>query len=446
MADTPPHDTQAEQAVLGGMMLSGDALAECLDILSPAAFYLPAHQIVFEIIAALADNGQPVDAITVKAAAEQSAQLSKIGGAPYLHTLIAAVPVAANAVHYARQLLELQAKRDIGIAAVRIAQIAEAADMTRTERIDRAYQALDEASGVAEVTTSQTAAELIGPLLESLEAGPDTTRGILSGWNDLDEAIPGFRPGEITIIGARPGMGKSLILLNIAADAAIRQGQTVLAVTLEMSRDEYMERLLASRARVDLRKIRDRTLDQSDWDAIAKALPEIANADTLVIEDTPELSVQGIRAKLREMRRAGHPAAFVTIDYLTLVSASGKRSESRQLEVSDISRRLKLLAREFGIPFLVAAALNRGPEQRSDHHPLMADLRESGAVEQDSDIVILLYRDDAYVEDSPHSGEIELIVAKNRQGPKTTVTLAFQGHYATVADMWSPSSQLGGAA
>jgi replicative DNA helicase len=209
-----------------------------------------------------------------------------------------------------------------------------------------------------------------------------------------------------------------------------------------------MERLLAARAEVNLRRLRDRNLDNADWERIAKASADIRGADTLAIHDGPELSVQGIRAELRAMRRAGRPAALLLVDYLTLVEPG--KAENRQLEVSGISRKLKLLAKEFGIPVLVAAALNRGPEQRSDHHPLKADLRDSGSLEQDSDIVILLYRDDEYFEDSPHSGEIELIVAKNRQGPKATVTLAFQGHYAKVAPMyqepWSPSSPLDGAA
>jgi replicative DNA helicase len=446
----PSHDLAAEQAVLGAMMLSADALAECLDILTARSFLRAGHQMIFTAIADMADEGLPVDPVTVRAELERRGELAKVTGAPYLHTLIASVPVAANAGWYARQLLEHETRREVDVAGTRIRDIAQQPDMTREERIDAAYAALDQASGAAQAAVSKTAADLIGPLLESLEAGTDTTRGVLSGWRDLDEVIPGFRPGEVTIIGARPSMGKSLVLLSVAAHAAIEQGQTVLAVSLEMSREEYMERLLAARAKVDLSKLRDRALDADDWARIAKAYPVIQDASTLIINDGPELSVQGIRAELRALRRAGRPAALVTVDYLTLVSGSSKRPESRQLEVSDTSRRLKLLAREFGIPILVGSQLNRGPEQRSDHRPLMADLRESGAVEQDSDIVILLYRDDAYVEDSPRSGEIDLIVTKNRQGPKATVTLAFQGHYATVADMyrepWTPSSPLDGAA
>jgi replicative DNA helicase len=423
-------------AVLGGMMLSQDALGDCLDMLTPGSFLRPAHQIIFEVISALADEGKPTDPVAVETEVNHRGQLSKVGGADYFHDLIASVPLAANAPFYGRALLERQTSRDLALAASRIGQIAAEPDMARTERIDAAHQALDEVTGTAVKTGGVPASELVHPLLEALAAGPDNSKGIPSGWHDLDEVIPGFRPGEITIIGARPGMGKSVVLLNIAANAAMKLSRTVLAVSLEMSRSEYMERLLAAHARVSLTKLRDGTLDEADWAAVRHAQGPLFDADKLIIHDGPELSVQGIRAELRAMRRAGRPADLVTVDYMTLVSGTSKRPESRQLEVSDISRRLKLLAREFEVPILVGSQLNRGPEQRSDHRPLLADLRESGSVEQDSDIVILLYREDAYVEDSPRSGEIDLIVAKNRQGPKATVTLAFQGHYATVADMY----------
>lgn len=443
-----PHDIAAEQAVLGGMMLSDPVLGECLDILTPGSFFRAGHQMVFAAIAAIADAGQPVDAVTVKAELERRRELGKMGGAPYLHTLLAACPAAVTAPHYARRLLELQARRDFGEAGPRITQLAASPDITRTELIDRAYQALDEASGVAEVTGSVTAADLIVPMLDSLEAGPDEAMGIPTGWRDLDEVIPGFRPGEVTIIGARPSTGKSVILLNIGAYAALCLGKQILAVTLEMSRSEYMERLLSAEAGVDLTRIRERQLDDADWAKIRKAEPVIRDARELAMHDGPALSVAGIRAELRAMRRAGRPAELLTVDYLTLVE-SAKRSENRQVEVSEISRKLKLLAKEFGIPVLAAAALNRGPEMRSDHRPLMADLRDSGSLEQDSDIVILLYREDQYEPESPRAGEIDLIVAKNRQGPKTTVTLAFQGHYARCKAMyrqtWTPTSIDGAA-
>lgn len=439
-AATPPHDIEAEQAVLGGMMTYPDALAECTDILTARAFWRPAHQAVFGAMATLTEHGQPVDILTVKAELERRGEMRGNLDAPYLHTLMSWAPVAASAAWHAQRLLDLQAQRDLTEAAARISEIAGATDLTRTERLDRAYKALDEASGIEAKPGAVTAADLIDPLLDSLDKGPqEGPEGIPSGWADLDSLIPGFRPGQFVVIGARPSMGKSDVLVNWVTNAALRLGRTVLAVTLEMPRDEYMERVLASEAEVDLDRIRRRQLTEDDWARIQQVRPAIRAADGLAIHDGPVLSVRDIRAELRAMRRAGHPADLVTVDYLTLVEPA-KQSDNRQLEVSDISRKLKLLAKEFEVPVVVAAALNRGPEMRSDHRPLLADLRDSGSIEADSDIVILLYREDAYDEESPRAGEIDLIVAKNRQGRKATVTLAFQGHYARCREMYRISS------
>jgi replicative DNA helicase len=448
-ARLPSHDMPAEQAVLGAMMLSADALAQCLDMLTQRAFLRPAHQMVFSALQAIAERGDPADALTVKAELERRGEISKAGGAPYLHTLLAAVPVASNGPHYARKLLDHQARRDAEILASRVLQISCAEDMSPAERFDAIYAAADEASGVmAESGGSVTVADAIGPLLASLERRDEIPAGLPAGWTDLDRLIPGFRSGQLVVVGARPGGGKSVVLLNIAAHAALRLERHVLAVTLEMSGDEYMERLLSAEAGVDLGHIVERKLTDDDWDRIARTSPLLYEAGTLHLHEGPELSVQGIRAELRAMRRAGTPASLVTVDYLQLMGAS--KSESRQVEVSQMSRGLKLLAREFEVPVIVAAALNRGPEMRHDHRPLSADLRESGSLEQDADVVILLYRDDAYDSESPRAGEIDLIVDKNRQGRKGTATLAFRGHVASCSDMargdsWTPSAALGAA-
>lgn len=444
-----PHDIQAEQAVLGSMMLSAAALGECLELLTVRAFHRPAHQIVFESVAAVASLGLPVDALTIKADLEERSELGKAGGAPYLHTLIAAVPVAANGPWYARKLLEIQAQRDLETAGTRIRQVSAEPGATRQERIEKAYEALDDACGYTARTGAVPVSDLIVPLMDSLERGPETVPGISTGWSDLDRLIPGLRPGQVIVVAGRPGSGKSVSLVNMAAHAAVREGRTVLAVTLEMSREEYMERLLSAEAPVSLTAIRDRSLSSADWDRVAKAHGEISRCDRFAIHDGPELTVQDIRSELRAMRRAGRPAELVTVDYLQLITGSARQRENRQAEVSEVSRGLKLLAKEAGVPVVVGAQLNRGPEMRSDHRPVLADIRESGALENDADIVILLYRDDAYYEESPHAGEIDLIVAKNRSGPKSTVTLAFQGHYSRCMDMaresWTPSSAIGGA-
>lgn len=438
------HDIQEEQATLGSMMLSADSLAECLELLTARAFYRPAHQIVFESVSALASLGLPVDALTVRAHLEERGEIGKMGGSPYLHTLLAAVPTVANGPWYARRLLDYQAERDLDTAGTRIRQIAAQSAATRQERIVQAYEALDDACGYNTTTGAVPVSELIVPLMVSLERGPETVPGIGTGWTDLDSLIRGLRPGQVIVVAARPALGKSSVLLNMAANAAMREGRTVLAVTLEMSRDEYTERLLAAEAQVSLQAIRGRSLERDDWDRIARAHGDLSRCDRLTIHEGPELSVQDIRSELRAMRRAGRPADLVTIDYIQLVAGSGRQRENRQAEVSEISRGLKLLAKEAQVPVVVAAQLNRGPEMRSDHKPLLADIRETGALENDADIVILLYREDAYEQESPRAGEADFIVAKHRNGPTTTVTVAFQGHYSRFVDMarspWSPSA------
>lgn len=442
------HDIGAERAVLGAMMLSPEALAECLELLTPGAFLRPAHQIVFAAISGLADAGEPADWLTVKAELERRGEIRQAGGPLCTSDLISAVPVAANGAWYARKLLDLQSQRDLDTAGTRIRQIAGESEASRAERIEKAYAALDEACGYTMRTGAKPVSELAFSLMESLERGPDAESGIGTGWSDMNRALPGLRAGQLIVVAGRPGAGKSVVLLGVAAHAALRDGHRVLAVTLEMSEDEYMERLMSAEARVNLTHIRERTLTPDDWDRIAKAYAEFSAARTLLIHDGPQMTVQDIRAELRAMRRAGQPADLVAVDYLQLVSGTTGRKENRQAEVSDISRSLKLLAKEFAVPVIVGAQLNRGPEQRTDHRPVLADIRESGALENDADVVILLYRDDAYYEDSPHAGEVDLIVAKNRSGPKTTVSLAFQGHYSRCMDMasdWSPSSAIGAA-
>jgi replicative DNA helicase len=443
----PPHDIEAERGALGAMMRSADALAACLALLNADAFLRPAHQVIHGALAALAADGEPADWLTVKGQLERQDALTQAGGWMYLSDLADKVPDASHGVYYARRLLDVQSQRDTARLGTRVQQVAADPTLTPRERLDLISEELDKLADTGPQTETATAADLIGPLVEALEAGPSTVPGITTPWAEFNRLVPGFRPGEVTVVGGRPGMGKSVVLLNVAAHAAIRLGQQVLAVTLEMSREEYMERLLAAEAGVELTHIRRREVSDYDWDRIAKVRETIADATTLRIHEGPDLSPQGIRAEMRAMRRAGKPAQLVTIDYLQLMESPG-RSESRQQEVSGISRSIKLIAKEFGVPVLVGSQLNRGPDLRSDHRPVKADLRESGAVEQDADIVVLLYRDDAYVKESPSAGEIELILAKNRQGTEAVATLAFRGGYASCDDLyrepepWTPTSVL----
>ena len=442
-----PHDREAEQCALGGMLLSKEALADAAGVMRPSDHYLPAHQIIHEAVLALQGRGDPVDAVTVADHLQATRQIAKIGGAPYLHTLIASVPTAANAGYYARIVAKYAALRGLIEAGTRIAQYGWSAGVDADEmpqRIEAAYRALDEATGRSAAMRAQSIADLATPALERIEKGPDAARGVMTGWRDLVEVLLGLHPGEMVTIGARPSVGKTTVMLNAAAYAALVLGIPVLFGSLEMSTQECTERILAAEGGVSLHSIRGASLDDGDWERLAKAYGKLASCPHLMISDDPYLTVQGIRSELRSMRRAGIPAGLVVIDYLQLMTSSG-RTESRQAEVSEISRGIKLLAKEFDVPVMVGSQLNRGPEMRSDHRPLLADLRESGSVEQDSSIVILLYREDAYEQESPRAGEIDLIVSKNRQGPQATVTLAFQGHYARCTSMYRPWTPSGSA-
>jgi replicative DNA helicase len=445
----PPHDRAAEQCVVGGMLLSRAAIADVSEVLTPGDHFVPAHQVIHEAILRLHNGSEPVDPISVANLLTATQQLSVVGGAPYLHTLIASVPTAANAGYYARIVRELSVDRQMIEASERISQAGHSRGLETAEKIDIAYRALDEATGKAVPPKARSIADLIGPALEQIEQGPDTARGITTGWKDLDELILGFRPGEVVTVGARPSVGKSVVMSNVAAHAALTLGVPVLFVSLEMSEQECVERILAAEGGVSLQGIRSGSLGDADWTRLAKVHGTLADCPHLMINADPYLSVQGIRSELRSMRRAGTPAGLVVVDYLQLMTSGGK-TESRQAEVSEISRSIKLLAKEFDVPVMVGSQLNRGPEMRSDHKPLLADLRESGSVEQDSSIVILLFREDSYDRESPRAGEIDFIVAKNRQGPQATITMAFQGHYARCADMYKPwsasSSAIGDAA
>jgi replicative DNA helicase len=435
-----PSDVMAEQAALGSMMMSADALAACLAILEPDHFTRPAHQEIFAAVKAIADRGKPVDAITVKAELEHRGTLPKCGRAEYLHTLIACVPSTGSAGWYAERVRECAVRWRLAEAAERIRRAALAPGTDLADQVGAAYRFLDEAAGTVAPGGARSIADLIGPFLDSLQKGPDHIQAVNSGWSELDDLIPGFRPGEMITVGGRPGMGKSVVMLNIAARLGVTFGRPVLICTLEMSADECIERIVALEASVGLGKIRSRLLDDQDWERIADTYPRLTAAGALMIDDGSHMSVQTIRSDLRAMARAGHPAELVVVDYLGLMGRQGK-SESREREVSEISRGLKLLAKEFKVPIMVGSQLNRGPEMRTDHRPLPADLRDSGSVEQDSDIVILLYREDAYEKETARAGEIDLIVAKNRHGRQGTATLAFRGHYAMCGEMYRPDQE-----
>jgi replicative DNA helicase len=380
---------------------------------------------------------QPTDGVTVAAALKERSELAGIGGPIYLHTVEASTPSAANATHYARIVRTLARRRRLIAAGVRITQLGYTADGGDIEDIENAAQA--EVMGATSDPTATDyvpAGDLIAETFDAIEAaakrGSGMT-GVPTGFMDLDKLTDGLQPGQFVIVAGRPASGKSTLGLDIARHAATG-GDPAAVFSLEMSRQEIMMRLVSAEARVALQHIRKGTCDENDWTRLAKVQGRI-EAAPLFIDDSPNMTLPQIRAKCRRLK-ARHGLKLVVIDYLQLMT-SGKRVESRQQEVSEFSRALKLLAKELEVPIIAACQLNRGPEQRSDKKPLLSDLRESGSLEQDADIVILLHREDLYDKESPRAGEADLIVAKNRNGPTDTVTVASQLHYSRFVDLAS---------
>ncbi len=430
-----PHDLAAEQCTLGGMLLSKDAIADVVEIIGPQDHYRPAHQMVHEVILDLYGRGEVADPVTVAAELTKRGDIGRMGGAPYLHTLIASVPTAANAGYYARIVRERALLRRLAEVGTRIAQMGYSGEGNAAELVDLAEA---EVYGITDRGTAEdyqpASALLAGALeeIEAIEANGDRIAGVPTGFADLDRLTNGLHPGQMVTIGARPALGKSCLALNFATAAAVDNNLATVIFSLEMSRNEIMMRALSAEARVPLHAMRTGQMGKRDWARMAEHAPKIQNAP-LFIDDSPNLSMMQIRAKCRRLRQR-HDLRLVIVDYIQLMSSPG-RVENRQVEVSAISRSLKLLAKELNVPVVAVCQLNRGPEMRSDKRPLLADIRESGSVEQDADVVILLHREDAYVRESPRAGEADLIVAKHRNGPCATVTVAFQGHFSRFVDM-----------
>lgn len=433
---TPPQDVGAEQSVLGGMLLSKDAIADVVEVLRGTDFYKPSHELVYDAILDLYGRGEPADPITVSAELTKRGELGRVGGAPYLHTLISSVPTAANAGYYARIVRERAVLRRLVEAGTRIVQLGYAADGGDVDELVNTAQA--EVYAVTERRASEDylpLAETINATMEEIEAAGHRGEGMVgvpTGFLDLDRLTNGLHPGQMIVVAARPAVGKSTLGLDVCRAASIKNGLTSVIFSLEMSRNEITMRMLAAEAKVPLQNMRKGTMRDEDWQRLAQTMGRVSEAP-LFIDDSPNMSLMEIRAKCRRLKQR-HDLKLVVIDYLQLMS-SGKRVENRQQEVSEFSRALKLLAKELEVPVIAISQLNRGPEQRTDKKPQMSDLRESGSIEQDADMVILLHREDMYEKESPRAGEADLIVAKHRNGPTDTITVAFQGHYARFVDM-----------
>ena len=430
---TPPQDVIAEQSVLGGMLFSKDAISDVVEILRERDFYRPAHELIYDAIIDLYGRGEPADPVTVSAELTKRGDLVRAGGAPYLHTLISSVPTAANAGYYAKIIRERAIMRRLVEAGTKIVQLGYTDEGEVDDAVDQAQAEVFAVTERREADDYIQLSQLLPAALDEIEkiSAGIVGQGVKTGFKDLDALTNGFHPGNMIVLAARPAVGKSTLGLDIARYASIHKGETSVIFSLEMSRSEITMRMLSAEARVPLNNIRSGNLNEEEWSRMARRMGEISQAP-MFIDDSPNLSLMEIRAKSRRLKQR-HNLKLIVIDYLQLMT-SGKRVENRQQEVAEFSRQLKILAKELNVPIVAISQLNRSPEQRADKKPMLSDLRESGSIEQDADVVILLHREDLY-DSQNRSGEADLIVAKHRNGPTRTITVSAQLHFARFTDM-----------
>lgn len=430
-----PQDTDAEKHLLGALMLSKDAIADVIPLVDGPDFYLPVHERIFEAILFLFGTGDPVDAITVNAHLGKDADtIRRMGGGAYLHDMLAMSPVPSTAAWYAQRVRALATKRRMIGAGQRIQQIGYSGDDDTSGLLAEAEAALDGARPGEQSSDYRVAGDLLVETIDAIEAAAQTgeVQGVPTGFYDLDELLGGLHPGQMVIVAGRPAMGKSTLAVDFARAASIVHRLTTVVFSLEMSRQEIMTRVISAEAKVALNALRAGHLSEGDWQRIATVSDKIAEAP-LWLDDSANLTMTEIRAKARRLHHE-HGLRLIVVDYLQLMT-SGRQVESRQLEVSEFSRQMKLLAKELGVPVVALSQLNRGPEQRTNKRPMLSDLRESGSLEQDADVVILVHREDMYDKESDRLGEADLIIAKHRNGATRDVVVAFQGHYSRFVDM-----------
>jgi replicative DNA helicase len=435
-APVPPQSTDAEEAVLGAMMLSPAAIAVVSEIIDGTDFYRESHARIYRAGLSLYGRGEPVDAITLVDELEGRGELEDVGGRARVHELAALVPASANAGHYARIIREAATLRGLIQAGGEISRLGWDGTGETIELVDRAEQIVFDLS---QQRVSGDFAHIEQLLKESFEritalyeSGADVT-GVPSGYRDLDRLTSGFQPGNLVVVAARPSMGKSAFGLGVASNLAVRHGVPVAVFTLEMSKAEVTQRLMCSEAKVESQRLRTGRLAPEDWPRLTTACDKLAKAP-IFVDDTGSVTMMEIRSKARRLKSKQPQLGLVVVDYLQLMT-SGTTAENRVQEVSQISRNLKLLARDLELPILAMSQLSRAVEQRHDKRPILSDLRESGSIEQDADLVAFLYRDDYYDEDSQQPGIAEVILAKHRNGPTDTVKLSFLKRYAKFADL-----------
>src|ERR671929_1270611 len=435
---TLPHNLEAERSVLGAILLHNAAFNLAAEVIDAADFFRDAHRRIFDKMVTLAERGHVVDLITLKEELGRAGELDEVGGPAYIAALVDGVPRSSNVEHYARIIKEKATLRNLIFSANKILATAYEAEEDADIILDEAEHAIfaiaDDKVRDGFVSLRDLAHGSL-ETIEKLHARKELITGVPTGFTDLDEITSGLQPSDLVIIAARPSMGKTSLVLNVAQHVGTKTDMTVGIFSLEMSKEQLFLRMLTAEARIDAHRLRGGFLGERDWGRLSEAIGTLSESK-IFIDDSPSIGVLEMRAKCRRLA-AEHGLSLVVVDYIQLMQGRG-RFENRTLELGSISRSIKGLAKELNVPIVVLSQLSRAPESRSDHRPQLSDLRESGALEQDADVVILIYREDAYNRDpnNPDAGTAELIVAKQRNGPTGIVRLAFlreQTRFANLA-------------
>ncbi|QST00051.1 replicative DNA helicase [Pontibacillus sp. ALD_SL1] len=433
---TPPHNIEAEQAVLGAIFLEPQSIATATELLQPEDFYRASHQRIYEAMSHLSEKGEPIDLVTVTTSLSNAKMLDEIGGVSYLSDLANSVPTAANIEYYARIVEEKAILRRLIKTATTIVTNGYSNEEDIEGVLNDAEKSILEVAQQKDSGKFKNIKDVLIDVYDNIEQLHNTSAevtGLPTGFRDLDGMTAGFQRNDLIIIAARPSVGKTAFALNIAQNVAAHTDENVAIFSLEMGADQLVMRMLCAEGNIDATRLRTGKLETEDWGKLTMAMGSLSNAG-IFIDDTPGIRVNEIRSKCRRLAQE-HGLGMILIDYLQLIQGSGNSKENRQQEVSEISRALKGLARELNVPLIALSQLSRGVEGRQDKRPMMSDIRESGSIEQDADIVGFLYRDDYYDQESEKENIIEIILAKQRNGPVGTVELMFVKEYNKFVDL-----------
>ncbi|ASN03820.1 replicative DNA helicase [Virgibacillus necropolis] len=433
---TPPHNIEAEQAVIGAIFLEPEAFSSASELLLPEDFYRASHQRIYETMMKLSDKGEPIDLVTVTTSLSNAKILDEVGGVSYLTDVAGSVPTAANIGYYSKIVEEKSVLRRLIRTATDIVTTSFSKEDEIEDVLNDAEKNILEVSHRKNSGAFQAIKDVLIDVYDNIESlhhqNADLT-GVPSGFRDLDRITSGFQQNDLIIIAARPSVGKTAFALNIAQNVAINTDENVAIFSLEMGADQLVSRMLCAEGNIDAQRLRTGSLEAEDWSKLTMAMGSLSNAG-IYIDDSPGIRVSEIRSKCRRLKQE-HGLGMIVIDYLQLIQGSANSRDNRQQEVSEISRSLKGLARELNVPLIALSQLSRGVEQRQDKRPMMSDLRESGSIEQDADIVGFLYRDDYYDSESEKQNIIEIIISKQRNGPVGNVELAFVKEYNKFVDL-----------